>query len=81
MGKTTEAFRLIVQPWAKLQGGLFDEEPYYVTPTNREEQAMEVIMFTITDGRYRITQRAKTGIWRGTGCPMEKLRLTLSSSG
>jgi hypothetical protein len=45
MGKTTEAFRLIVQRWPKLQGELFDKEPYcyHVIAANREEQAREVI--------------------------------------
>jgi len=46
MGKTTEAFRLIVQRWPKLQGELFDKEPYcyHVIAANREEKAMEVIV-------------------------------------
>ena len=45
MGKTTEAFRLIVQRWPKLQGELFDKEPYcyHVIAANREEKAREVI--------------------------------------
>ena len=45
MGRTTEAFRLIVERWPKLQGELFDKEPYcyHVIATNREEQAGEVI--------------------------------------
>lgn len=45
MGKTTEAFRLIVQRWPKLQGELFDKEPYcyHIIAANREETASEVI--------------------------------------
>jgi hypothetical protein len=45
MGKTTEAFRLMVQRWPKLQGELFDKDPYcyHVIATNREEKAREVI--------------------------------------
>ena len=44
MEKTTEAFRLLVQRWHKIQGGLFDPEPYcyHVIATNREETAIEV---------------------------------------
>jgi len=46
MEKTTEAFRLIVQRWPKLQGDLFDTEPYcyHAIATNREETAGEVVM-------------------------------------
>jgi hypothetical protein len=46
MGKTTEAFRLMVQRWPKLQGELFDKDPYcyHVIATNREEKAREVIV-------------------------------------
>jgi hypothetical protein len=45
MEKTTEAFRLIVQRWSKLQAELFDPEPYcyHVIATNREEKATEVV--------------------------------------
>jgi len=45
MNKTKEAFRLIVQRWPKLQGELFDPDPYcyHAIATNREEEAREVI--------------------------------------
>jgi len=45
MNKTREAFRLIVQRWRKLQGELFNPDPYcyHVIATNREEPAKEVI--------------------------------------
>jgi hypothetical protein len=45
MGKTTEAFRLIVQRWPKLQAELFDPDPYcyHIIATNREETAGEVV--------------------------------------
>ena len=45
MNRTTEAFRLIVQRWPKLQAALFDAEPYcyHVIATNREEKAGEVV--------------------------------------
>ena len=45
MNKTREAFRLIVQRWRKLQGELFNPDPYCyrVIATNREEPAEEVI--------------------------------------
>jgi hypothetical protein len=45
MTRTTEAFRLIVQRWPKLQAELFDTEPYcyHVIASNREETATEVI--------------------------------------
>ena len=45
MNNTREAFRLVVQRWLKLQGELFDPEPYYyhVIATNREEEAKEVV--------------------------------------
>ena len=45
MNNTKEAFRLIVQRWPKLQGELFDPEPYcyHVIATNREEPAPEVV--------------------------------------
>ena len=45
MDKTTEAFRLIIQRWPKLQAELFDPEPYcyHVIATNREEKAGEVV--------------------------------------
>ncbi len=45
MNKTREAFRLIVQRWRKLQGELFNPDPYcyHVIATNREEPAGEVI--------------------------------------
>jgi len=43
--KTTEAFRLIVQRWPKLQAELFDPEPYcyHAIATNREEQTADVV--------------------------------------
>lgn len=46
MGKTKEAFRLIVQRWPKLQAELFDSEPccYHVIATNREETPEEVVV-------------------------------------
>jgi hypothetical protein len=46
MGKTTEAFRLVVQRWPKLQAELFDLEPYcyHAIATNREEKAEEVVI-------------------------------------
>jgi hypothetical protein len=46
MTRTTEAFRLIVQRWPKLQAELFDTEPYcyHVIATNREEKAGEVVV-------------------------------------
>jgi hypothetical protein len=45
MGKTTEAFRLIVQRWPKLQAELFDSDPYCyrAIATNREEETAEVV--------------------------------------
>ena len=45
MEKTTEAFRLIVQRWPKLQAELFDSESYcyHVIATNREETATQVV--------------------------------------
>jgi hypothetical protein len=45
MEKTTEAFRLIVQRWPKIQAELFDPEPYcyHVIATNREESSGEVV--------------------------------------
>ena len=45
MNGTEEAFRLIVQRWPKLQGDLFDPEPYcyHVIATNRTENPQEVI--------------------------------------
>jgi len=45
MNATKGAFRLIVQRWPKLQGDLFDPEPYcyHVIATNREEKPIEVI--------------------------------------
>jgi len=45
MNKTREAFRLIVQRWRKLQGELFNPDPYcyHVIATNREEPVEEVI--------------------------------------
>ena len=45
MEKTTEAFRLIVQRWPKLQAELFEPEPYcyHVIATNREEKAADVV--------------------------------------
>ncbi len=45
MEKTTEAFRLVVQRWPKLQAELFDPDPYcyHAIATNREEKAAEVV--------------------------------------
>jgi len=45
MNNTKDAFRLIVQRWPKLQGELFDPEPYcyHAIATNREEEAREVV--------------------------------------
>ena len=45
MNATKEAFRLIVQRWPKVQGELFNPDPYcyYVMATNREEPAKEVV--------------------------------------
>ena len=45
MNKTRAAFRLIVQRWRKLQGELFNPDPYcyHVIATNREEPAKEVV--------------------------------------
>jgi len=45
MTKTREAFHLIVQHWRKLQGELFNPDPYcyHVIATNREETAREVV--------------------------------------
>jgi hypothetical protein len=45
MEKTTEAFRLIIQRWPKLQAELFDPEPYcyHVIATNREETVAAVV--------------------------------------
>jgi len=45
MNQTKEAFRLIVQRWPKLQGELFNPDPYcyHVIATNREEPAKEVV--------------------------------------
>jgi hypothetical protein len=45
MNKTRDAFRLIVQRWRKLQGELFNPDPYcyHVIATNREEPAKEVV--------------------------------------
>jgi hypothetical protein len=45
MNNTKEAFRLIVQRWRKLQGELFNPDPYcyHVIATNREESAKEVV--------------------------------------
>lgn len=47
MNNTKEAFRLVVQRWPKLQGELFDPEPYsyHVVTTNREEEAPEIVHF------------------------------------
>ena len=43
--KGKEAFRLIVQRWPKLQGELFDPDPYchHAIATNREEPPKEVV--------------------------------------
>jgi len=45
MEKSTEAFRLVVQRWPKLQAELFDPDPYCyrAIATNREEKAVEVV--------------------------------------
>jgi len=45
MEKTTEAFRLIVQRWPKLQAELFDPEPYcyHAVASNREDKKEEVV--------------------------------------
>ena len=45
MNGTKEAFRLIVQRWPKVQGELFDPDPYcyHAIATNREEPAAEVV--------------------------------------
>jgi hypothetical protein len=45
MNNTKEAFRLVVQRWPKLQGELFDRDPYryHVIATNREEPAKEIV--------------------------------------
>ncbi len=45
MNGTKEAFRLIVQRWPKLQGDLFDPDPYcyHAIATNREEAPREVV--------------------------------------
>lgn len=45
MDKTTEAFRLVVQRWPKLQAELFDPEPYcyHAIATNREDKAKDVV--------------------------------------
>ena len=45
MNQTKEAFRLIVQRWSRLQGELFNPDPYcyHVIATNREEPAEEVV--------------------------------------
>lgn len=44
MNKTKKAFRLIVQRWPKLQGELFNPDPYcYAIATNREEPAKEIV--------------------------------------
>jgi hypothetical protein len=45
MNNTKEAFRLIVQRWPKMQGELFDPDPYcyHVIATNREETAEEIV--------------------------------------
>lgn len=45
MNDTKESFRLIVQRWPKLQGELFDPDPYcyHVIATNREEEARGVV--------------------------------------
>lgn len=44
INKTKEAFRLIVQRWPKLQGELFNPDPYcyHAIATNREEPAKEI---------------------------------------
>lgn len=45
MEKTTEAFRLVVQRWPKVQAELFDAEPYcyHVIASNREEKAEDIV--------------------------------------
>ena len=45
MKSSKEAFRLIVQRWPKLQGELFDPEPYcyHAIATNREEPPQGVV--------------------------------------
>jgi hypothetical protein len=45
MNGTTEAFRLAVQRWPKVQAELFDPDPYnyHVIATNREERAEEIV--------------------------------------
>ena len=45
MNKTKEAFRLIVQRWPKLQGELFNPDPYcyHAIATNRTEPAKEIV--------------------------------------
>lgn len=45
MNGTKEAFRLIVQRWPKVQGELFDPDPYcyHAIATNREEPASEIV--------------------------------------
>lgn len=45
MNATKESFRLIVQRWPKLQGELFDPNPYcyHAIATNREEKPSEVV--------------------------------------
>lgn len=45
MNATKESFRLIVQRWPKLQGELFNPDPYcyHAVATNREEKPSEVV--------------------------------------
>lgn len=45
MNNTKKSFRLIVQRWPKIQGELFDPDPfcYYVIATNRDEEPSEVV--------------------------------------
>ena len=45
MNHTERAFRLIVQRWPKLQGELFDPNPYcyHVIATNRDESPQEIV--------------------------------------
>ena len=45
MNNTKQAFWLIIQHWSKLQGQLFDPEPYcyHVIATDREESAEEIV--------------------------------------
>lgn len=45
MNGTKEAFRLLVQRWPKVQGELFDPDPYcyHAIATNREEPASEIV--------------------------------------